>query len=59
MLPTHIIDMNAYMLILFNKLTEISQTSEFPENSGKIYIPEYLSEMSKQESCKISGWVLP
>ena len=29
MVPTHIININAYMLILINKLTEISKIPEF------------------------------
>ena len=39
--PTNIINKNAYMLILINKLTEISKILDFPENSGKMLIPEF------------------
>ena len=41
MVPTHIIKINGYMLILINKLTEILKNPDFPENSGKILIPEF------------------
>ena len=30
------------MLIFINKLTEISKIPDFPENSGKMLIPEFL-----------------
>ena len=40
-LPTNIININAYMLILINKLTEISKIPDYPENSGKMLIPEF------------------
>ena len=39
--PTNNININAYMLILINKLTEISKIPDFPENSGKMLIPEF------------------
>ena len=39
--PTNIININAYMLILINKLTEISKILDFPESSGKMLIPEF------------------
>ena len=39
--PTNIINKNAYMLILINKLTKISKIPDFPENSGKMLIPEF------------------
>ena len=32
--PTHIININAYKLILINKLKEILKIPDFPENSG-------------------------
>ena len=39
-IPTHILNINAYMLILINKLTEISKIPDFLENSGKMLIPD-------------------
>ena len=34
MVPTNIININAYMLILINELMEISKIPDFPESSG-------------------------
>ena len=44
--PTNIININAYMLILINKLTEISKIPDFPENSG-YFVPEPMGSPSE------------